>query len=115
MVRILLWPLVKGEYMKVSIQLAELLRFTKTVVVELPDNYLSKCKDKYGGGDEWLEALVMGDIASEIYAQDESDDWEIDASWGAEQGTHSVIQKDILGVSPDYYVLSDGTVKRART
>ncbi len=97
--------------MKVKIQLAQLLRYTKNVVVELPDDYLSKRKIVFGGGDEWLEELVFGDIASEIYSQDESDDWEIDSSWGAEEGTHSLIEKNI-GDEPDYRVLDDGIVER---
>ena len=97
--------------MKVAIQLAQLFRYTKRVVVELPDDYLSKRKVVFGVGDGWLEALVFSDIGRVIYDQDESDNWEVDSSWGAEEGTHSLIEKNISD-KPDYRVLDDGIVEK---
>lgn len=91
--------------MKVAIQLAQLLRYTKTVVVDISDDYMGIFKEP-------IKNIIINDLASEIYVEDESDNWDIDAFWGAEEGTHSVVNMTASG-EPDYRVLDDGTVERA--
>jgi len=98
--------------MKVAIQLAQLLRYTKTVVVELPDNYIEKNGGKLQKNNpDWnVKGMILEEIASEAYCEDDEDGWEIDAFWGAEEGTHSVVNMSASG-EPDYRVLDNGTVE----
>jgi hypothetical protein len=84
--------------MKISIQLAELRRFTKNITVDVPVNLVKQ--------------LGIQHVASEIYHFDEEDDWQMDDSWGAEEGTHGLIAMNVLWVSADYRVLEDGTVEK---
>jgi hypothetical protein len=101
--------------MKVAIQLAQLLRYTKTVVVELPDDYLEKNGGKLQRNNpDWnVDGMILEEIASEVYAEEESDDWEIDAFWGATEGTHNIgLPVNAVFGEPDYRVLEDGTVEK---
>lgn len=60
----------------VRVQLAQIMRTVKTVIVEVPDNYAS-----------WTESEKKEALCS-LYDADNGLDFEIDESWGSDEGTH---------------------------
>jgi hypothetical protein len=61
----------------VRVQLAQIMRTVKTVIVEVPDNY-----------ESWTEGEKKEALCS-LYDADNGLDFEIDETWGADEGTHA--------------------------
>jgi hypothetical protein len=79
--------------MKIAIQLAMMIRMVKTVVVEVPDNYVE-------------ENESLGPLMTKVYEEDEGEDFEVDDMWGAEEGTHALVKLNAEG-SPDYRLVAE--------
>ena len=68
--------------MKLVIELARLVRQTKVVYVEVPDDLL-----KPGVGQE----AELRDLMQAAYEEDEGDDFALDCNWDCEEGTHALL------------------------
>jgi len=66
---------------KIAIELAMLVRQTKIVTVEVPDDF-----------DSWTES-AQEDLMGAVYAEDEGVGFDLDSQWGCEEGTHSLVGK----------------------
>lgn len=81
---------------KITVEIAMLVRRTKTVVVEVPDDFSS-----------WPEDL-QNDLCKDIYDDDDGQDgWEPDDEWGCEEGTHAVIGEE----SPEFQIAGNTEYK----
>jgi hypothetical protein len=93
-------PKELGKTKKVGVELAMLVRMTKHVVVEVPEDFE-------------VDSDKASDFLSEVYEVDDGDGFEMDDSWGCEEATHYLheLPKD-QDLKPDYKLV-DGVVEKA--
>jgi hypothetical protein len=77
--------------MKISVELAMLVRMVRHVTVEVPDDFFAKCEEKCTDDYEPLMELEH-----ELYQMDDGENFMPDDTWGCEEGTHGIITKEAL-------------------